>query len=317
MSLEGSKGPDKRRSGVVEAAAFATALLGAVDSGPAQALEITQGTSWNIAVTQNIRNAVMREKNESATTFLKIKNGPQMWPSVISGEANNVEYDSLAEMRHVQKSARGQTIEVRCSFHTHPVQKLKDRGIKYPIPYTSPSPEDVGVENAQAQKQTMSSYALMGSPVEKNVFAVADMSGIWYYESTTADRITPENLAAWGKIYNDFHVRSVFDKNFDFVKEYPNLQEAYRTFLKAEVRFVSYNDVPNEPVCAGVHYVPGKIKQSYDIKVNQSTSKVASEVAPPQSAGRPSLKDLDESRGRRRLDDDGGPRIIEVGPPQR
>jgi hypothetical protein len=71
-------------------------------------------------------------------------------------------------------------------------------------------------------------------------------------------QLTPQDEQSWNKAYQAFVQHSVLDQNFNFEKEFATLRHAYNVHLKADVRFVPYAMVAQEPPCAGVDYRPGK-----------------------------------------------------------
>jgi len=257
MSMEQPSKEKRKRSGVLEAAAVATALLGAIDREPAHALDLPPETPWAVGVQKNLRNAVMNERNESQTTFLMLSDGTTVWPAVQEGKETSVVYTIANEFNYVVKNHRGEQIEARCSIHTHPfAYKMEGPfGKMYSLPYNPPS--DLDIRAAGMDKDYERFYSLAKMKVKKNVFASADSKGLWYYGASPAN-FAKEDSGAWDKAFSKFVHQSIFDKNFEFTVEYPKLQEAYRKNLGAEIRFVPYEQVSQEPVCAGVDYKAAK-----------------------------------------------------------
>src|SRR3989344_1010662 len=322
MSLEG-----KNRSGILEAGAFAAALLGAVDHGPAQALEMSPKTPWAIGVLNNIRGAVMNEKNESQTTFIKFSDGSTVWPVVNAGEETTVTYTIGKEIKYILVHHRGKPVEVRCDFHTHPyAYKVEGPfGKLYSLPYNPPS--DIDVDSARTEQSPDRFYVPLGMPINRKVSGSADSKGIWYYGPSGAE-ITPEQKQAWFKKFSEFVHKGTFDpSNFEFNAEYPKVREAYREHLKAEIRFVPYEEIPNEPVCAGVDYkkrTTGPTAAIHQRSVESQKKGPEVIVRPPEMSQlrdamptRPGLGDINKLPSRPRLDDQQVPPIYHVGPPQR
>ena len=335
MSLEGQKGSDKNnRSGIVEATAFATALLGALDHGPVQAMEMPQGMSWEQGVGERMRGAVMKEPRENGAIYIRLPNGESYWPSSYKGEVIRDGDDSAtvrilsisqAEIDYLSKY-RGVTVEARCTIHTHPdaFKFTTVSGENYSPQFKPPSAPDVQKTGAEDSFRRM--YNIMHIGVKDNLSAVADNRGLWYFKTSNKDTFDPASVKKWENVYGNFIGRSYFDRNFNFETEYQKLRQAYQEYLGADVRFVSYNDIGKEPPCAGVDYKKTSIEPNYDVKINQPVA--PSEKKGPEMVARPAgqtqpdvhvrsdLGELDHPQIRRRLGGDE-PQIIEVGPPQR
>ncbi|MBI5457357.1 hypothetical protein HY971_01355 [Candidatus Kaiserbacteria bacterium] len=332
MSAEGLKGPDRqKRSGMVEAAAFATVLLGAIDQGPAQALEISPGTPWNRAITQNVRNAVVNDKNESATAFIHFADKSGVWPSISDGNKQNVDYDPNKEFEFVIKNFLGKSIGVRCHLHIHQNSTLPSRYLEKSnaLPYLPPSIGDVNsAESVMSNQQLKQAYASKKMPIRINMEIVADSKGLWYHSPVHDLPISDASKGEWVKAYDNFVNGSAFNPSFDFKVEYPKMQQAYRTHLRSDVRFVPYEKIAEEPPCAGVDYKPGMLKPNYDVKVDQpATTPQKKEpeviVRPPGKVqmrndlpSRPGLGEIDQPRARPNLGDDVPP-VFEIGRPER
>ena len=328
MSLEGNK-----RSGLLEAGAFAAALLGAIDHGPAQALEMPHGMSWEQGVRERIRGAVMKEPMESEAMHLRFTDGTSTWAAVYAGKAEiitdekgvkkmTVQNTLQQEISYLSKNFRGKTVETRCSIHTHPdaFKQSTTTGIEFSPPYEPPSTDDV--KKSVAGNSFRRTYAILGIDVKDDISAAADTKGIWYFNQAGRE-FNEKNLEEFKKIQGTFIGRSYFNKNFNFDTEYQKLRQAYRDYLGADVRFVSYEDISKEPPCAGVDYKPGTLKPNYDVRVNQPESVPRQKGLAPkiESQGnaptRPSLGYINKPGIRPRLDDQQGPPIFRVGPPQR
>lgn len=259
MSLEDAKpSNERRRAGTLEVVALATTLLGAVDQRPAEALEVAPETSWNVAITKNIRDAVLHEKNERFVVFTRFKDGSFAWPSVVNSDSPNMmTYSTKGEMQYMLKNHKGRSFEIRCSIHTHPLYYLENpSGDRITAPYNPPNYIDASPENAQVSAKIKSEYQRLKLPLKEDIYAVADASGVWYYTLSPEAKISPGAQEEWLKVFYAFNTKSFTEKDFNFTKEYSILQQAYRTHLKVDVRFVPYSEIEKEPPCAGVGYTP-------------------------------------------------------------
>jgi hypothetical protein len=332
MSLEGGskKSPDRKsKLGAVETIAFATVLLGAIDHGPVQAMEMPQGTSWEQGVGQRIREAVMKEKHENAAIYVRLSNGESLWPAHFSGEeihagdekASVGTVTSQAELDFLSKQ-RGATVEARCTIHTHPdaFTFSTTQGKSFSPRFKPPSSEDVGKSSEDTSYKTF--YSMLHVGIKKDISAAADNSGLWYFKRSDKETIDSAKVDKWKETYGNFIGRSYFEKNFNFDLEYSKLRSAYREYLGADIRFVPYEQIANEPPCAGVEYTPGKFKGNQEIKIDQvapatSTMPVGPNLRATPKNSRPGLGELSMPQTRGRLGDEDEPRIHEVGPPLR
>lgn len=333
MSFEG---PDKqRRSGIVEATAFAATLLGAIDHGPAQALEIPPGMSWEQGIRERVRGAVMKENKENEAMYLRFSDGTSTWVAIYAGsiykpgdDRMTVQNTLQTELNHLSERHRGKTAEVRCVVHGHPdIFKFPTvQGKEYSPQLKPPSYEDVKASDAHEQYKWL--YSILKIEVKQNIEAAADNSGLWYFKRSSQQSFDPEKLEAWKKTYTNFVGGSFFKKDFNFEVEYQKLRHAYRDYLGADVRFVSYENISKEPPCAGVDYKPGMLKPNYDVKVNQPAAtprkkgpeiivRPADKIQMPEDIPtRPGLGELDKPQTRPHIGDQEPP-IFNVGPPDR
>lgn len=336
MSVEGPKGPDRqKRSGIVEATAFAAALLGAIDQGPARALEIPPGMSWEQGIRERVRGAVMKENKENEAMYLRFSDGTSTWAAVYAGSIYKPGDDKMTvqntlqtELNHLSERHRGKTAEVRCAVHGHPdIFKFPAvQGKKYSPQLKPPSYEDVKASDAHEQYKWL--YSILKIEVKQNIEAAADNSGLWYFKRSDQKSFDSGKLEAWKKTYANFVGESFFRKDFNFEVEYQKLRHAYRDYLGADVRFVSYENISKEPPCAGVDYKPGTFKPSYDVRVNQPATIPQRKgpevfVRPPGKIQmrddvptRPGFGEIEQLRTRPHLGDDGPP-IFELGRPER
>ncbi len=293
---------EQKRSGLVEAGLAAVALMGAVDHGPAQALEIEPTASWSVGV-QKLKQAVMQEKNESATVYIRFSDGSGAWPRITEGGLDNVTSSSEGEINYLLEKSKGRKIEQRCDFHTHPHQVFKtSTGNSFDILYSPPSRLDV-LGNAQSAQELERVYRAYNMPVKKFESALADTKGVWYYKGGKNTQVTPEQQKAWRTAFDTFGVQSS-QPGFDFKTEYPKLQQAYKVNFSADIRFVPYEEISKEPACAGVDYVPGK-KSEAKIPAAKFPSTQPSVTPPPPT--RPGIQNIETTR----------PSITDIGPPQR
>lgn len=288
MSLEAG-GPDKKkRSGTLEAAALAATLL-TFEGGPAYGLDIPEFASWNAAIQRNVRNAVMNDPHESAAVYVKYSDKKNAWPSIAAGEKTRVVYDVNNEMRYLHQNIRGRSIEVRCQLHTHLAQRYNQGGVTKIVPFNPPSAKDVSFENARWEQTLTRHYNVTGLPLQQNILAAVDVSGIWYYKPSTAASISDDAVKAWRVVFTKFVHDSALEPSFDFSRRFQELRQAYRVHLSADVRFDSYADVAQRPACAGVDHVP-----------DTSVAHRLPEKSAPASA-RPSLAEADQPKTRPHL----------------
>lgn len=308
MSLEnGKKSIENRRSAPLEAGAFAMAILGAIDATPAKSLEIAPSTSWQVGIQNNIRNSVLKEKVEGGAVYFLYKDGSGAWASVANGEKSSITRSTAPEITYIVQNARDKKIEIRCDIHTHPmVNTFKGpRGAEYAISVAPPSFTDINY--AEAEAAIKNSYRTYKFDYEKSVQGVADSKGIWYYSSAKNELISPESRRVFSQAAGTFSGRAILDPAFDFPSEYQKLRNAYRA-IGSDVRFVPYEQLDQEPPCAGVDY-----------QVGPAVEKVAAPAQPRDVSApqRRSLKEATDTPSRRALPGSDGPTIYRVGPPQR
>jgi hypothetical protein len=165
-------------------------------------------------------------------------------------------------------------------------------------------------------------------PLQNDIYAVADTSGLWYYRPSNAQSVSQEADKEWRKAFGTFGTKSVLDPNFNFKTEYAALRKAYQVQYHADIRFVPYSEISKEPPCAGVDYKPGMSGPNHDVETVQPVVTIREEgpeviIKPPEkiqvqegSHTRPGLGEIDQPRSRPSLGDQEPP-LYNVGPPER
>lgn len=244
----------------------ATALIGAPHM-KAEALELTPDTSWLQAVDQ-MKTSVQEDGNEMRFTFLKTGLDTGVWLPMASGEDSRValEITKMAQLTHEQVK-NGEVTGV-CIGHTHPVFTEYAES----FPDGDDSWRQVSAPPSEADIRTVLDVAMefnrYGIGHEQTEFFAADPRGIWYYDFVNKSDLksveeqnaaqnagTPEAKEQWLDVFSDL-VRASVDPDVDIrqLELYKELQQVYRTNLKANVRFVPYDEVGSEPPCSGVNF---------------------------------------------------------------
>lgn len=247
--MEGFRKPEKKKLGTAEIGAMLITLFSALDAVPAQALEIMPGTSWQNGVDQNVRSSALKGKVEQGAVYVQFADNSGTWLSTSDGEAQKLNMN----IREVQRQAHstGKTISDICILHTHPAE-INRVHIKIPgvTPETVPIPPSRGdIEIAQSKQ--------LSAGTDNLTFGAADSLGVWYFSGKNMgdkpQSSSEDNSQKFYAHYKDFVVKST-DRGFSFHAELPKLQQAYRQYLNGDVRFVSYEQIKNEPPCAGTNY---------------------------------------------------------------
>ncbi|HEY4473825.1 hypothetical protein A3D11_01640 [Candidatus Peribacteria bacterium RIFCSPHIGHO2_02_FULL_49_16] len=286
------KRKEKKRSHLVDAGAFALALT-AFDHGPAQALEITPQTSWNSAITENIRESVRQDKNESLFIYVQRSQTSGEWLGLTSG--TRTEKGGYVALTFATQTLLAQpqykNAENICIGHSHPSEIFRNvtpnsdayKRLASPPSYVRGEADD----DFQTTNETGSQFEkIFHIPKEKFVYFVADAHGIWYFrsmqesdyknaeEKKKATETSPETAAKVLEAQRSFITRSL-DQTVDLTTttEYQNLQTAFRT-IGGITRFVPYEKVSAEPACAGVDYKAKVVKAATKEKPTQANTKM-------------------------------------------
>ncbi|OGG71274.1 hypothetical protein A3F27_02405 [Candidatus Kaiserbacteria bacterium RIFCSPHIGHO2_12_FULL_53_13] len=261
------KALERNRSHLVEASVLIAALA-AFDHNPAQALELAPQTSWNNAITGNIRESVRKDTNESRFTYVQYSKTEGEWLQINSGSGGRAEFNVSQYARALLNNPKYGDTKKICTGHSHPNEIFRastpnsDAYKRFATPPSS-IPGDL-----QAAKIVEHELGLFRIPKGKLVNFVADIYGIWYFrtaqqsdyrnadERKTAGHInTTEAREKHNKTYQAFVIKSL-TPNIDLrgTTEYKNLLDSYRINRGGMVRFVPYEEVPSEPACAGVDF---------------------------------------------------------------
>jgi hypothetical protein len=256
--VEGNPGIEKKkRSSLTEAAVLSVGLLSAHPE--AQALELPAYTPWHIAIEDNVRQAVKKDKVEHATTYVQYTDRSGEWVSLWKGETGRVENDPLSDLEKIYNQKRGREIAATCNIHTHPEEIFGKLYRLKKVAYNPPSPNDMKYALA-----VTFDYVSNGRSADTVRFAVADPKGLWYFGPTREGRSMDlkslktllgqpsENTSA---NLSDFIVNGS-TSSFDFNQSLSGLNIEYGKRFAGSVRFVPYEKVATEPPCAGVHYKP-------------------------------------------------------------
>lgn len=245
------------RSNFAEAAFLSVGILAAHPE--AKALEMDQYTPWHIAVQDNIRDAVKKDKVEHATTYVYYTDRSGEWVAKWQGELGSVKNQPIDDLEDAKKVMRGREIAAMCHIHIHQEEIFKQlfKGIK--AKYNPPSAQDI-----LYARGTTYNYRVSGMKPAVARFAVADPQGIWYFGPASKtmnwslDQIkTLANATALHDVMNkevSSFITESAKSDFNFEKKYSALRKAYQTTLSGEARFVPYGKITEEPPCAGVHY---------------------------------------------------------------
>ncbi len=287
---EGAPTPDQKqeqkRSGYIEAGLAAMALLGAVDQGPAEALEIEPNASWSVGI-QKLQRTALQEKNESVAVYVSFKDGKGVWPSLAEGEQERAQYSPEAEAKFLLNNSKTKGIERHCVIHTHPNQVITKFGKNFEFRYSPPS--SVDIVGAQELNHNAASYLkFFNISIKQYETAVADSSGIWYYGGAPNVRPTPEQEKAFMSAFQQFGVATL-KPEFNFQIEYVKLQQVYRATMQGDIRFVPYEKIKDEPACAGVNYAPqkGGTTPTQRPTLEQKPSQNRTQDGPPYHVGPP------------------------------
>jgi len=243
--VEGLKKSEKKGISSIELSALVIALVSAVDAAPAQALEVEPSTSWFNGVGQNVRGSVLTDTVERSVAYAQYADGTGEWLQPTTGESSGVTVNVSALQKQAHKSSK--VVSKICILHTHPIENYRAQQDRIPIPLervpASPGEEDIASVHSLKRKL----------PAGMNTFSfgAADGRGVWYYSGwKTGDKKIDDKK--FDAAYGDFMLKSI-TKDFNFDAELPKLQQAYRHYLNGEIRFVPYEQIKNEPPCAGVH----------------------------------------------------------------
>src|SRR3989338_4250670 len=274
MSQESLPKLEKKSLGLTKALALAIPMILQAHSN-AEALEIPTGIPWAVAVQKNIKESAKMEKNEHGFTYLKFSDQSGKWLPTTQGISRGIRSDLTVECQYISNIIKDERIkgirslDTICWGHTHPSNEI-NRTLPRP-----PSPEDINtssisaVEGAEVDsKRNRSSYKI------KVKHFVADVRGVWYYSKADGSRYKPfeeisadpEYSKAEKRFYADYRsfISSVafepvnIQTDLSSRPEYMQLQQSYRANLSANVRFVPYYRVKNEPACAVTEYNPNK-----------------------------------------------------------
>lgn len=247
----------------------AASLLGA--HGKVEAADIQPEATWTQAV-QELRRSVLEEPVEFAAAGAELRSGKMVWPRTIRGEADGVRADFRQMMRQLATNIQGEPVRNFCDIHTH---QTASTASEFDIPsgaeraYVPPSLGDTFVVTRGGRQEMIPEYAEaeFGMHIEHVTTAVFDPRGVWYYRTLNDEERQRYETDPRGMVTNrktfipeiqEPFVRSSVLSNFDFKVEYEKLRTAYRQKIGTEIRFVTYEDLGNEPPCAGPDYVPEK-----------------------------------------------------------
>lgn len=253
--------PGKNLKKTLETAIVAGSLL--VPHESLQAIEMEPSISWMNGI-EKIKDNVFEEGPEQLAVFVLFADGTSRWLKFTEGEELKVRMNIKAvkeEMLNIHQE--GKEIARMCHIHTHPVEAIVSYA-KVDNPqkvYAPPSYPDTFVISKGGIPDIISSFGEeIGEHVESQVAAVLDPQGVWYYRAFTEDELQANKSHSndsYTEIAEDFEkkrlnfVRSSARDGFSFENEYSEIQSAYGQ-VNTKVRFVPYDQIGNEGVCAGI-----------------------------------------------------------------
>lgn len=301
MSLENlnNKKEVKKHTNWIEAGALATAML--LQSHPnAKALEIPAETPWVTGIQENIRQSVKQEKFEHLFTYLKFDEGQSWskeygkWLPTKVGAMMTVgpEYDASAKQIRELSLEETRRLKKICIGHTHPAVGVGTFHFDVKNLDALPAPPSVGDIKAAGQNGLRSiegQYKMRGIESKPGFYSFeyfeADQRGIWYYRrATDADYKTPEEKELAKKMltseateshwkqFEALALKSEVIADFTQLEEYKKLQQSYKINVGGMVRFVPYDKIANEPLCAGVDFDSATTKQPQQTYISHHTN---------------------------------------------
>lgn len=255
----------KKRSGVLEAGVVALTLLGAHEK--LQAAEIAPTASWEEGISE-IRRNVREDPYEIGATFVVRDDNAVSWLPTIQGTLGGASKPIKVMARQLEKISNGGQVTNVCDLHSHPTQSIENEfGVNGR--FAPPSLGDAYVFSRGGRQVVLPERAAeLGVSVGSVTAAVFDPSGVWYFRTLTEEERstypTPPGKIGrqlednFEKSMSGFVERSATPSTFNFNDEYDKLKNLYRENLRIEIRFTSYEQIKNEPPCAGPDYVPQK-----------------------------------------------------------
>ncbi len=257
------EGAPKKRSSALEAAVFGVSLLAAHPE--AKALEMPPNEPWHIGIQDRVRQAAVRDKTEAFSIYGRFNDGSGVWIPPVGGTISAVDMNPYDDIGALVGQRRNREFAAFCYLHTHVREFFRGHyGSKADRAFNPPSPQDIA-GHAPGMLKYHTSLKL-----DPNIahFVAADGKGLWYFSAGNMKNNTIESPRVNPHSINDsvsgkallreainFTTNSMQD-GFSFKTEYLKLRQAYKTHMSADVRFVSYENVVNEPACAGVNYRP-------------------------------------------------------------
>lgn len=228
------------------------------------AAEINPETSWVEGIAE-IKRSVLEDPIEHAAVFIVYEDGSAGWLPTMKGETGEVISDLRIIVPGIASEREGRNIARVCDIHTHPVAAIEaEFNVKDGHDaYSPPSYGDTFVISRGGRQDMM---VKLGNEIglslesKSHVAAVFDPHGVWYYRALSEEEIValPLDERPFNEIVDEFEhqqkefVQSSTAHQFNFTNAYHDMQQAYKTKVRTHVRFVPYEKIADEPVCAGV-----------------------------------------------------------------
>src|SRR3989344_3367061 len=247
-----------KTTNALKAGLVAAQLLNPLAHSKLEAAEIPPNATWEQGVTE-LRRSVMQEPVEDDATSLTFRDGKHRWMKTGAGEATIVRSNYRIMVSDLSVLVGKEPIANLCDAHTHAVASIAT-AFKIPLSdskraYAPPGYGDTFVVSRGGRSDEIPEIALKaGIQIDTITATVFDPRGIWYYRTLSDnERKNHPHQRRYSEIVEDFasfhynFVHASERPDFDFQKEYEQLQQAYRQLIWTEVRFVPYEEVAKEP----------------------------------------------------------------------
>jgi len=272
MSLEKNALEKKDGMNVLRSGLVAASLMGAVEHDRVEAAEIQPGATWEEGVSEMTRS-VREDPAEHTATFVAYADGTYEWFVAGVGTQKGVfgvPSDLLGSA--LAKHSGGKPIERLCDMHTHNKKVIEEMYEKFfgkPIIFDGYVPPGAGeisdLATAIARERNISS-AIAASGARLNAFeaAIFDPRGVWYFRyriDPDAPQFTDDEFVKHSEELKNASSKftiAAMEPGFNFEMAYKDFTDAYAQKLQTTVRFVPYENLKDEPPCAGSDYIPMK-----------------------------------------------------------
>lgn len=237
-------------------------LIALYEHGPARAAEIPREATWEQGVSE-LRRSAREDLFEHFVAFVQFSDGSSGWLPPIPGTSVSVNPDFRDISEQIAKMNTRSNVSEMCTIHTH-TKRGAPEAFGLPagtqLAYIPPGVSDITLVVTHDLQDSIIGAGGSEAKVKKNTIfsAVFDPTGVWYYAQTpatasSAQSISSDEYQSAITAQQQFIEKSL-TTNFNFTNEFAALKNSYRLFLKADVRYVPYSELPGEPPCAGPEY---------------------------------------------------------------